>query len=39
MRGVNDQKEKLVYIIIFEDGSYLRDKVLKICGASSNDPM
>ena len=39
MRGVNDQKEKLVYIVIFEDGLHLRDKVLKICGASSNDPV
>lgn len=32
-----DLKDKLVYIIAFVEGSHLRDKLAKICNASSSD--
>ena len=39
MRGVNDHNEKLVYIVIFEDGMFTRDKVTRICTSCSYDPV
>lgn len=34
-----DLKEMLVFIVVFMDNEYLRDKINKICNASSNDPV
>lgn len=39
MKGYNDHKEKLVYIVVFEQGSYLKDRIEKICSACSSDPV
>ena len=31
MRNVYDYDNKIVYMVMFEDGGYLRDRVTKIC--------
>jgi hypothetical protein len=31
MKGVNDHNEKLVFIVIFEEGLYTKDRILRIC--------
>jgi len=30
---MSNQKNKVVYIITFEEGSYLRDRLVKICSS------
>jgi hypothetical protein len=39
LKGVNDHKEKAVYIIIFEGGGFVREKLQKLCSACSSDPV
>ena len=33
MRNVNDYDNKIVYMVMFEDGGYIRDRVQKICSS------
>ena len=33
MRSVYDYESKLVYIVMFEEGGHLRDRVQKICAS------
>jgi hypothetical protein len=38
MVHVTDHSERLVYIIMFEEGMYIRQRIQKICSSFSNDP-
>lgn len=39
MRGINDHNEKLVYIVMFEGGGFIKDKVQRICSSCTYDPV
>jgi hypothetical protein len=31
MHGMNEKSDKMAFIVMFEEGSYLKDRVSKIC--------
>lgn len=33
MKNVYDHDNRIVYLVMFEDGGYIRDRVSKICGS------
>ena len=33
LRSVNDHNDKIVYIIIFEEGGFMKEKILKLCSS------
>jgi len=37
MINVNDHLDRLVYIVVFEEGRYLKDKIKKICENSTDN--
>lgn len=39
MVGNDDDLNKLIYIIAFEEGGFLKDRIQKICAACTNDPV
>ena len=38
IRGINDHNDKLIYVIMFEEGKFLRDRIQKLC-SSFLEPM
>ena len=37
MIHVNDHNDKLVYIVVFEEGQFLNEKVRRICGTAAEN--
>lgn len=37
MIHINDHKDKLVYIVVFEEGLYLKEKIKRICQNSTDN--
>ena len=33
IRGLHDHKEKLVYIVMYEKGKFLKDRITKLCSS------
>lgn len=32
--GIGEEENKFVYLIMFEDGGYMREKIMKICNST-----
>ena len=39
MKKLNDTQDDMVYIVIFQEGGFIRDKIQKICASVSFDPV
>lgn len=39
IKGINDHNDKSVFIIMFEEGFYVKDRINRICAAVSSDPV